>query len=321
MKNVLLTGACGFIGANLARTLLGSGHTVHLLVRPGSDSWRIDEIRSHVQLHELNLLDESALVHAVEEIKPDWVFHLAAHGAYSHQTDVHEIIRTNFLGTVNLVEACLKIGFESFVNAGSSSEYGLKNHAPSETEWIEPNSHYAVSKASATLYCRYTAISHRVPITTLRLYSVYGPYEEPTRLIPTLLVRGLDGQWPPMANRDIARDYVYVDDVCDALLVAASDSRIAHGSVYNIGTGTQTTLEEVVDLVRELLGVDAPVQWGSMPPRSWDTDVWVADSSRIRQETGWQFTSSLENGLAQFKRWIEQNPSHLKYYREVHGRS
>ena len=257
MKNALLTGASGFIGANLARTLLSSGHTVHLLVRPGSASWRIDEIRSHVQLHQVNLLDESAILRAVEKIKPDWIFHLAAHGAYSHQTDLHEIIRTNFLGTVNLVEACLKIGFDSFVNAGSSSEYGLKDHAPSETAWIEPNSHYAVSKASATLYCRYTAISRRVPITTLRLYSVYGPYEEPTRLIPTLVVRGLDGQWPPMANPDIARDYVYVDDVCGAFLATVRGSRAVHGSVYNVGTGFQTTLEEVVDLVRELLGVDS----------------------------------------------------------------
>ena len=168
-KRVILTGATGFVGANLARRLLQEEHDLHLLVRPSYNPWRIEGIRSDVQLHEVELTDAAALTAVVGRIKPDWVFHLAVHGAYSSQTNLHQMVQTNIIGTINLVEACLKTGFEAFVNTGSSSEYGYKDHAPSETEWLEPNSHYALTKASATLFCRYTAQSQGIHLSTLRL--------------------------------------------------------------------------------------------------------------------------------------------------------
>src|SRR5262249_61166404 len=111
-------------------------------------------------------------------------FHLAAHGAYSWETDLDRTVATNVVGTMNLVRAGLRGGFDAFVNAGSSSEYGFKRRAPREQEWVEPNSHYAVAKVAATHFCRLTAIRERAKIATLRLYSVYGPSEEPNRPPP-----------------------------------------------------------------------------------------------------------------------------------------
>src|SRR5947207_10600420 len=255
MKRVVLTGASGFVGANLARRLLRDGHELHLFLRRNHHPWRIEAIQNDVQLHEADLSDEESLVRIVESIRPEWVFHLAAYGAYSTQTDLRRMVWTNILGRMNLVQACLKTGFEAFVNTGSSSEYGFKDHAPAETELLEPNSHYAVTKASATLFCRHTAISRAVPLVTLRLYSVYGPYEEPRRLMPTLVVRGLDGELPPLADPDIARDYVYVDDVSEAYCLSASRPGQAPGAVYNVGTGVQTSLREVVQAARRVLGI------------------------------------------------------------------
>src|SRR5207247_2954820 len=125
--------------------------------------------------------DGERLPQVVRQIRTDWVFHLAVHGAYSWQTDLGQMVRTNILGTINLVGACVATGFEGFVNTGSSSEYGFKDHAPAETEALQPNSHYAVTKASATLFCRYTAESRRLRLPPLRLSSIYGPWEEPGR--------------------------------------------------------------------------------------------------------------------------------------------
>ncbi|MFN8563874.1 MAG: NAD-dependent epimerase/dehydratase family protein, partial [Anaerolineae bacterium] len=218
MKRVLITGATGFVGANLARRLLSEGHEIHALVRPAFRSWRIDAIRDDLRLHTLDLADAEAVQQVVAQIRPEWVFHLAVHGAYSDQTSIPDMISTNIVSTVNLVEACLQSGFEAFINTGSSSEYGFKDHPPAENEWLEPNSVYAVTKASATLYCRMVAQTRRVNVTTLRLYSVYGAYEEPTRLIPTLVAHGLRGRLPPLVNPEIARDFVYADDVNDAYL-------------------------------------------------------------------------------------------------------
>ncbi|MCX6356677.1 MAG: NAD-dependent epimerase/dehydratase family protein, partial [Candidatus Aureabacteria bacterium] len=197
MKRVMITGATGFVGANLARRMLREKHEVHLLLRKGYQAWRIEGIRPAVSTHEVDLGNPGQLDRTVARIKPDWVFHLAAHGAYSSQTDPREMVQTNIVGTMNLVSACMKTGFDALINTGSSSEYGFKDHAPPETEWLEPNSHYAVTKASATLFCRYTAQRAKLPIITLRLYSVYGPYEEPTRLMPTLIIKGMEGVLPP----------------------------------------------------------------------------------------------------------------------------
>lgn len=313
MKRVLITGATGFVGANLARRLLRDGHELHALVRPGFRSWRIDAIRDDLRLHTLELADAEAISRAVAEIRPEWVFHLAAHGAYSSQTSVGEMISTNIISTVNLVEACLTTGFEAFVNAGSSSEYGFKDHPPSETDWLEPNSAYAVTKASATLYCRMIAQTRHVNLTTLRLYSVYGPYEEPTRLIPTLIAHGRRGGLPPLVNPGIARDFIYADDVSDAFVRAAGATPEA-GAVYNVGSGTQTTLREVVDIARRVLKIEQIPEWGSMPDRVWDTHVWVADAGAIRRALGWGATTSFEDGLRATVAWLRAHPEFDSVY-------
>ena len=314
-KRVIVTGATGFVGANLVRRLLRDGHTVHLLVRPSYVSWRIAGIRGYVRLHEVNLGDAMDVIRVVGAIRPEWIFHLAAHGAYSSQTNVHRIVETNVLGTINLVEACLKTDFAAFVNTGSSSEYGFKDHAPSETEWLEPNSHYAFAKASATLYCRFIAQSRNVLISTLRLYSVYGPYEEPTRLMPALIMRGMEGTLPPLVNPDIARDYIHIEDVNSAYLRAATAPGQEAGAVYNVGTGTQTTLREVVDVARRVLAIPVEPVWGSMPDRSWDTNVWVADNHRIRQELDWQPRYGFEAGFRATAEWFQRNPELREHYR------
>ena len=306
MKRVIVTGATGFVGANLARRLLRDGHQVHLLLRPGSERWRIEGIRADVRLHELQLEDASRVTRVVKRIRPEWIFHLAAHGGSSSQTDAQRMVATNLCGTMNLVSACLQTGFEALVNTGSSSEYGLKDHAPAESEPLAPNSHYAVTKAAATMYCRYIAASQRVHLPTLRLYSAYGPFESPQRLMPTLIRAGLQGQLPPLVNPNIARDFIYVDDVVEACLRAAQIQTRESGPVYNIGTGVQTKLREVVKLARRVLNVPAKPAWGTMPNRNWDTDSWVCDNRKARAAMGWQPHHDLEAGFRKMVDWFQQ---------------
>jgi nucleoside-diphosphate-sugar epimerase len=314
MKRVLLTGGTGFVGANLTRRLLREGHEVHLLVHRGYTSWRIAAIASEVQLHQVDLSDAETLSTVVERIRPEWVFHLAAYGAYSSQLNIHKMIQTNITGTVNLVEACLKTGFDSFVNTGSSSEYGFKGHAPSETDWIEPNSNYAITKASATLFCRYIAMSRHTRLVTLRLYSVYGPYEDPTRLIPTLIVRGLQGELPVLVQPNVARDYVFIEDVDDAYMIAVSKDEKEYGAIYNIGTGIETSLLKVVENARVAMRIAAEPQWGSMPNRGWDTTVWLADNRLAREKLGWHPKYTFEQGLLRTIEWFGGNQDMTGFY-------
>src|SRR5205807_1806487 len=183
----IITGAGGFIGAALARRLLGEGVALTLAVRPGGDPWRVEGLREEAEVVALDLRDESAVAALVRDRRPDWVFHLAAHGAYSWQSDARRIAETNLLGTIALADACAAVDVEALVHAGSSSEYGPKDHPPAESEALAPDSAYAVATAAATHYCAHVARSRDLAAVTLRLYSAYGPWEEPRRLVPTLL--------------------------------------------------------------------------------------------------------------------------------------
>jgi UDP-glucose 4-epimerase len=317
MKRVIITGATGFVGANLTRRLLQDGHDVNMLVRPGYTSWRLDAIQPDIRLHQVNLEDPSSVASAVAAVRPDWIFHLAAYGAYSSQKNVYQMVNTNVLGTINLLQACLETGFESFVNTGSSSEYGFKDHAPAENEWLEPNSHYAVTKASATQFCRYTAQQYGVHVPTLRLYSVYGPYEEPTRLLPTLISRGMRGKLPPLVDGNVARDFVYVDDVNQAYLLAAQRTDVEPGPIYNVGTGVQTSIGEVVNITRQLMKITAEPEWGSMPERQWDTNVWVSNNAKLRNDLGWEPQYTFEQGFRLMVDWFQQEPAMQDFYQRA----
>ena len=305
MARVIITGGTGFVGANLTRRLLHEGHEVNLLVRQGYTSWRINDIGSDLRLHTVNLGDRDSLIRIVGKIRPDWIFHLAAYGGTALQNDCHQMVETNIVGTINLVEACLNTGFQAFVNTGSSSEYGFKDCAPTETEWLEPNSHYAVTKASASLFCRYIAQNHDVLMPTLRLYSVYGPLESSNRLLPKLITLGLEGKLPPLVSPETAHDFVYVEDVIDAYLLAAKTPSQEPGAIYNVGTGVQITLREVVEVARRAMRITVEPVWGSMPSRRWDTNRWVADNRKIEKALGWRPRHTFEEGFRQTVNWYK----------------
>lgn len=317
MKRVLLTGASGFVGANLARRLLHDGHEIHLLLSGQACPWRLVAIRSEVQFHEADLRDASAVQSIVSHVRPDWVFHLAVRGGYSWQKRVGTIVETNVLGTVNLLQACLQVGFDAFVNTGSSSEYGWKDHPTAETDYLEPNSCYAVTKAFGSMFCRQTAWETAAPITTLRLYSVYGPYEEPQRLMPSLVLHGLQGRYPPLAGPDVSHDFVYIDDAVEAYVLAAAQQPQQPGVIYNVGTGCQWALRQVIELAATLFDYGETPHWGSMPNRSWDGPVWVADNTKIRRELKWEVRHSLPAGIQALAAWFKKNPALEARYRDA----
>lgn len=315
-KRAVVTGGTGFVGANLTRRLLGQGHSVYLLVRPGYAHWRLDGIASRVHLCEVDLWDEPNVGRIVGQIRPEWVFHLATHGAYPFQSDIRQMMATNIVGTINLVQACVRSGFEAFVNTGSSSEYGFCRSPASESTLLEPNSYYAVTKAAASLFCRYTAQSQGVHMPTLRLYSVFGPFEEPSRLVPTLIVKGLRKQLPKLASPGVARDFVYVDDVSEAYISAATSPGQEPGAIYNVGTGVQTSLADAVEAARRLLAIAEEPEWDTMANRLWDTSVWVADIRKIRSALGWVPRRTFEEGFRLTVDWLRRRPSLLRFYED-----
>lgn len=303
---VLVTGGAGFVGANLVRRLLADGHEVHLLLRTRRPGWRLAEVAGDVRRHAVDLRDESSVTATVRRIRPEWVFHLAVYGAYPQQTDLNRMVQTNIAGTEALLRASMRVGCGAFINAGTSSEYGVKDHAPPESEVLDPNSYYAITKAASTMLCTYAARRERAHVVTLRLYSVYGPWENPGRLIPALVVEGFRGRLPPLVRPATARDFVFVDDAVDACLRAAVRPGPEPGAIYNVGTGIQTTVRQVVAQIRRIMAIRERPVWGSMAARHWDTDCWIADASKIRARLGWTPRHDLKSGLEKTVEWFRR---------------
>lgn len=299
-----MTGAAGFVGANLVHRLVADGHEVHAILQPTTNTWRLDDLND-MRRFEGDIADGDDVERAFHSARPDWIFHLAAHGAYSFQTNIVGMAQSNVLGIATILAAAERHGCEVLINTGTSSEYGDCDHAPREDEPPRPNSDYAATKATATWLCE-RARTRGVPVTTLRLYSAYGPYEEERRLIPTLLRAALAGGWPPLAAPTVVRDYVYVGDVIDAYMIAATNPN--RSTIYNVASGVQTSLAEIVRTAAELFSVAAEPRWGDYPNRAWDTRVWVGDPALIRSELGWVATTSLVDGLTQSASWLAAHP-------------
>jgi nucleoside-diphosphate-sugar epimerase len=171
-----------------------------------------------------------------------------------------------------------------------------------EAARLSPNSVYAVAKAAQTHLASLLARRGGTAVVTFRLFSVYGPWEEPTRLMPTLIRRAAEGLPLEMAAPGTARDFVYVDDVLDAML-DLDRLPAATGEVFNLGSGVQSTLRDVVAAVQAVVGDRSEVRWGSMPSRHWDTDRWQADISKARSVLGWAPKHTLREGVARMAAW------------------
>ena len=272
---IVVFGASGFIGANLfeqlsrVRQTAGSSD-VYALTHDATKAWRLKllDVPAENIIH-CDILSDASVQDVFGKIKPRTIFNLAAYGAYSKQKNVVLTYETNVLGTVNILENCTPDMV--YIHAGSSSEYGFNCTAPKETERVEPNSHYAVSKVSAAYTLEYYAKMHQLNTLNLRLYSIYGGWEEPDRLIPRLVEETRKGQWPPLVSPDISRDFVYVDDCVDAFVQAALRvNPTIRGRSYNIATGKKTTMRELAEVARQTFGVTQEPVWGSMTNRNWD---------------------------------------------------
>lgn len=310
---ILVLGASGFVGANLLHTLRKVRNDVHGTATR-VPAWRLEKVPQEM-VHFSDLLVASNLDSLLENVKPRTVFNCIAFGAYSFETDGDLIYRTNFALTTRLLERLHEMPSITYVQAGSSSEYGDNCSAPDEDSHLSPNSHYAVSKAATAHLIYYYGHHLRLPCANLRLYSVYGPMEDSSRLVPKLVRQGLDGKLPEFVRPEISRDFVYVDDVSVAFVRTALELRDEDfGASFNIGTGKKTTMAEIAETARRLFEIPDEPRF-TMADRRWDVADWYAQPDRAREHLGWSATISLEEGLRKTADWMRALPDLNAYER------
>lgn len=312
---IVIFGSGGFIGANLVKTLLRYRSDVFAVTSKPFIPWRIEDIDTGNILH-CNIIKKDQVVRIFETHQFKTIFDFAAYGAYSKQDNIDLIYQTNFIGLVNLLEVSSNYSVKAFIHAGSSSEYGLNASAPKEDEPLHPNSHYAVTKASAAHLVKYYGTLKEMPVTNLRYYSIYGPYEEPDRLIPQLIEKGSQGKFPPLVQPDISRDFVFIDDAVYATLLSANNIQNIKGKSLNISSNQKTTIRDIASIVKEIFSLRQDPHWGDMPNRKWDLKEWYGDSTLAKELIGWKNETPLKDGLTQTKEW-QQNYAKPLYEKKL----
>lgn len=300
---IFVFGASGFIGANLMHDIFSVRTDCYAITHDANSAWRLKLLDVPVNnIVHCDITSATSVQGIFEKYKPQTVFNLAAYGAYSKQNKTPLIYETNVNGTVNILDCCE--GLAAYIHAGSSSEYGTNSAAPSEDDVLEPNSHYSASKVSAAYIIRYYSRYKNVKGLNLRLYSVYGYWEEPDRLVPVMLEKARDGAYPNLVEKEISRDFVFVTDAVEAFIDAALNvSDKIKGRSYNICTGTKTTLGQLVDVVRKEFNIAAEPQWGNMQNRNWDLKDWYGNPANTNRDLGWQARTALADGLHKTMQW------------------
>lgn len=310
---ILVLGGSGFIGANLVRTLLSHRDDVYGTTS-SFDAWRLEElpVRNKVVV---DLLVDADLENLCAEITPRTVFNCVSYGGYSFETDFRLIYRTNFNLTTRLLHLLEKHPISCYIHSGSSSEYGDNCTAPLESALTVPNSDYAVSKAACSALINYFGRKKGFPCANLRLYSVYGPLEDSSRLIPTVIRCGVEGCYPDFVHPDISRDFIYVDDVVEAFVDTALNLKEDdYGTSFNIGSGRKTTIADIAELAREIFGIDHEAEFSSMPDRIWDASDWYSNPEKAFQRLMWQPQTSLREGFSRMVSWYQSIPDRERYH-------
>jgi nucleoside-diphosphate-sugar epimerase len=300
---VLVTGAAGFVGANLVRRLLALGAEVHAVVRPAAPAPRLAGLAAGLVVHAADVRDAAALAATVAAARPTAIAHLAAaHGHPRDPASRAEALAVSVEGTANLLRATETCADARFVHVGSSLEFGPRARPLRPDDPLLPTTLRGVAKAAAALLCAEAARAGR-PVVIVRPFSVYGPWEASTRLVPRAILAALRGEELPLTGPGHRRDYVHVDDVVDGILAALRAPGV-EGQAFQLGTGEQWANEELAEQVAKVVGRPLRVRPGAWPASPSDTGHWVADATTSRARLGWSPRHDLASGLAHTVAWF-----------------
>jgi NAD dependent epimerase/dehydratase len=318
-KKVLVTGAGGFIGSHLTERLVALGAQVRALVRYNSrNDWGLLEmvpaaVKERIEVVSGDLTDPYGTARAVKGCAA--VFHLAALIAipYSYMAPA-QYVAVNCAGTLNLLEAARLQGVERFVHTSTSETYGTARYTPiDEAHPLQGQSPYAASKIGADKLAESYHLSFALPVAIIRPFNTYGPRQSARAIIPTAISQGLRGQTIRLGRLDPVRDLTFVTDTVAGFLKVAESDR-AVGQVINIGTGRAVSMAAVARLIVDLLGGGREVimEAERLRPEASEVMELVCDATKARELLGWEPQVSLEEGLKQTIRFIEE---HLHRYK------
>ncbi len=316
--NVLVTGGCGFIGSHLVRRLMKSGARVAIATRDTTNAWRLKDVIHEINCYPVDVRHAHQVEACVKNVRPHLIFHMAAYGVDPRQANVSDAVATNVMGTVNILEAARIHQVTRVVNLGSSSEYGDVQEAVTEEAPLEPLDIYGSTKAAATIIAHQQARAHHLSLITLRPFGVFGEYEASHKLFTYVITSALQHHAITLTMCEQSRDYCYVENVIDGLLLAAITPQVRE-AIFNIGTGSVRPLREYIDLILRFLPTTAKPTYGALPPRNNERWSPHPDVRQIHTQLGWKPHVSVEDGIAQTVAWFVKNCPQLTTWYPIEG--
>jgi NAD dependent epimerase/dehydratase len=309
---VFVTGAAGFIGSHLTERLATLGAQVRAFLRYDSQN-RLGHLaeldaatRGKIEIVRGDLKDPDAVRAAVSGC--DLVFHLGALIAipFSYQNPT-DYVQTNVLGTMHVLNACRGTGVKRVIVTSTSEVYGTAQSVPITIAHRRcGQSPYAASKIAADALAESYARSFDLPVVVLRPFNTYGPRQSPRAVIPTIIGQALKGDTVCLGSTHPTRDFLYVSDTVEGFINAATAPDLLPGTEIQVGTGTETSIRAVVELVGELLGKSLRIHTEVKrvrPPAS-EVDRLVCDSTDAARLINWHPRVPLTDGLKRVIAWL-----------------
>ena len=291
---LLVTGAGGFVGAAITKAAVAAGGDVVALVRSGGS--RLAGIGKSVSLETVDLSDAPSVAELIGSVRPDVVIHAAwegVGGALRSDDIQFENIRT----TVALADAAIAAGTRKFVGIGSQAEYGRYDRRIVEDDLPRPTMLYGAAKLAANHLAAQRCSEAGVAFAWLRLFSVYGPGDNPNWMIPSTAAALVRGSRPRCTQGTQKWDYLHIDDVAEGVLAVARSER-ANG-VFNLSSGDAVEVRKIVEMLRDLAAPGLDLTFGDIPFAPDQIMHLEGDNGRLREATGWEARISLGEGLRQ----------------------
>ncbi|MBF6328252.1 dTDP-glucose 4,6-dehydratase [Nocardia transvalensis] len=316
MNAVLITGAAGFIGSHFVRHWVAAHPddtvvALDALTYAGTET-NLESVRDRITFVAGDIGDATLVMRLLEQYAIGTVVNFAAE---SHNSlailDPGRFFRTNVLGTQQLLEACRVVGVGRFHHVSTCEVYGDlaldATEAFTETSPYLPRTPYNASKAGADHAVRAYHETFQLPVTITNCANNYGSHQFPEKLIPLFTTRAIDnGPLPIYASRHNRREWIHVHDHCTAIAMVLAEGTV--GQTYHVGTGEEASVEQIADLILDELGRPSSLKT-TVPDRPGHDRRYLLDSTKIRQQLGWQPEIGFRDGIRDTVRWYADNRS------------
>ena len=315
--NILVTGGAGFIGSHLIQRLLSKGHRVvsvdnmNPYYDPALKKARLNQFKKNIVFYQADIADEKAIEKIFKKHSFDVVCHLAAQAGVRYSLS-HPMVygRSNYMGTLVILECAKKYGVANIIFASSSSVYGDTGVMPFEENapCDKPVSIYAASKRAGELLCSSYAGLFGMDITALRFFTVYGPWGRPDMALFSFTENILKGKPIELYNGgDMRRDFTYIDDIIDGFMLVLKKQPKGFG-IFNLGRGAPAGLKDFVTTLESALGVTAEII--NKPMQAGDVHETYASVEKAKRMLGFSPKVLISEGIPKFVEWYKSYIAH-----------